>query len=106
MNKYLILLIAAVAFTFVSCNNDTEPGGTEVKSMSGEWWVTCTFESTPGVWEDAVGGHVKFSTYNTAANKSTEMCLNDLGKIWPFKSVVDVDYTAKTFSTKAAFSSA
>ena len=104
MNKYLILLIAAVAFTFVSCNNDTEPGGTEVKSMSGEWWVTCTFESTPGVWEDAVGGHVKFSTYNTAANKSTEMCLNDLGKIWPFKSVVDVDYTAKTFSTKAAVS--
>ncbi len=103
MKKYIILIFIAIAFTFVSCSNDTEPGGTAVQDMSGEWWVTCTFESTPGVWEDAVG-HVRFSTYNTAANKSTEMLLDDLGNIWPFKSVVDVDYAAKTFSTKTAVS--
>ena len=26
MKKYMILLLASLAFTFVACDNDTEPG--------------------------------------------------------------------------------
>jgi len=104
MKKYIILMLAAAAFSFTSCNKDTEPGGTAVQDMAGEWWVTCTFESSPGVWKDAGIGHVKFSTYNTSANKNTEMVLNDHGNIWPFTSIVGVDYAAKTFSAKTAVS--
>jgi len=31
MKKYMILLLASLAFTFVACDNDTEPGGTAVE---------------------------------------------------------------------------
>ena len=40
MKKYMILLLASLAFTFVACDNDTEPGGTAVEKMAGDWWVT------------------------------------------------------------------
>ena len=33
MKKYMILLLASLAFTFVACDNDTEPGGTAVEKM-------------------------------------------------------------------------
>jgi len=98
MKKYLILLIAAFALTFTGCEKDTEPGGTAVQDMAGEWWVTAEYQ-VAGVWKDSGVGHFKFSTYNTAANLSTEMWLNDHGSFWNFKSVVKVDYTAKTFLT-------
>ena len=35
MKKYMILLLASLAFTFVACDNDTEPGGTAVEKMAG-----------------------------------------------------------------------
>ena len=31
MKKYMILLLVSLAFTFVACDNDTEPGGTAVE---------------------------------------------------------------------------
>ena len=37
MKKYMILLLASLAFTFVACDNDTEPGGTAVEKMAGDW---------------------------------------------------------------------
>ena len=40
MKKYMILLLVSLAFTFVACDNDTEPGGTAVEKMAGDWWVT------------------------------------------------------------------
>ena len=98
MKKYLILLVAAIAFSFTGCQKDTEPGGTSVQDMAGEWWVTAEYQDA-GVWTDAGVGHFKLSTYNTAANLSTEMWVNDHGSFWNFKSVVKVDYAAKTFLT-------
>jgi len=98
MKKYLILLVAAIAFSFTGCQKDTEPGGTSVQDMAGEWWVTAEYQDA-GEWVDAGVGHFKLSTYNTAANLSTEMWVNDHGSFWNFKSVVKVDYTAKTFLT-------
>ena len=99
MKKYLILMVVALAFTFTSCDQTTEPGGTSVQEMGGDWWVTYEYESSPGVWEDAGVGHVLLTTYNTTDNKSTEMWVNDNGNFWNFKSIVKVDYTAKTFLT-------
>ncbi|UVQ60013.1 hypothetical protein NXY18_00635 [Bacteroides faecis] len=40
MKKYMILLLVSLAFTFVACDNDTEPGGTAIEKMAGDWWVT------------------------------------------------------------------
>jgi len=98
MKKYLILLVVAFAFIFTSCDKDTEPGGTSVQEMAGDWWVTCTYQ-VKGVWTDAGVGYIRLTTYNTAADKNTEMWVNDGGHFWTFKSIVDVNYAAKTFST-------
>lgn len=99
MKKYIYLLfVIAFAISFQSCEKYV-PGGTAVQDMAGDWWVTYEAESSPGVWEDVNGGHFTLTTYNTAANKSTEMWVNDNGKFWNFKSVVKVDYAAKTFLT-------
>ena len=40
MKKYLILFLTVLAFSFTSCDEDTEPGGTAVEKMAGDWWVT------------------------------------------------------------------
>jgi PBP1b-binding outer membrane lipoprotein LpoB len=98
MKKYLILLVAALTFFFAGCQKATEPGGTAVQNMAGDWWVTCEYQKA-GVWTDAGVGHVLFTTYNTAANKATEMWVNDNGSFLSFQSIVNVDYAAKTFST-------
>lgn len=98
MKKYIVLIAAALAFTFTGCETVTEPGGTAVQDMAGEWWVTAEYQDG-GVWTDAGVGHFQLSTYNTAANKSTEMWVNDHGSFWNFKSIVKVDYAAKTFLT-------
>jgi hypothetical protein len=103
MKKYLILLSVALLFFFAGCQKDTEPGGTAVQNMAGDWWVTCTYQKA-GVWTDAGVGHVLFTTYNTTANKATEMWVNDNGSFWSFHSIVNVDYLAKTFSTKDSVS--
>jgi len=104
MKKYIYLLfVIAFAISFQSCEK-YQPGGTEVQDMAGDWWVTYEYESSPGVWEPAQAGHFTLTTYNTAANKSTEMWVNDNGKFWNFKSVVTVDYGAKTFLTKDSVS--
>jgi len=98
MKKYIYLFVIVFAISFQSCEK-YEPGGTAVQDLAGDWWVTYEYESSPGVWEDAGVGHVTLTTYNTAANKSTEMWVNDNGEFWNFKSVVKVDYAVKTFMT-------
>lgn len=102
MKKYLILLFAALAFTLTSCEKDTEPGGTAVQDMAGDWWVTYEYEASPGVWKDQGFGPFRMTTYNTAANLSTEMWVNanvGASSLFTFTSKVSVDYSAKTFKT-------
>jgi len=102
MKKYLIILSVALLFFFAGCQKATEPGGTAVQNMAGEWWITCEYQDA-GVWKDVGKGHFILSTYNTAANKSTEMWVNDV-VFWNFHSIVNVDYLASTFSTKDSVS--
>ena len=97
MKKYLILFLTVLAFSFTSCDEDTEPGGTAVEKMAGDWWVTYQqsvdeynylFNGTGAmpdeanienwnwdyVYDDA---HSQIYTYNTAANVATEMFITD-----------------------------
>lgn len=100
MKKYLILLFAALSFSLISCDDDTEPGGTAVEKMAGDWWVTVNIIDGGVELEDPYhAGHIQMSTYNTAANINTEMWLDDMENFWDYKVKVNVDYNARTFST-------
>lgn len=99
MKKYIYLFVMIFAISFQACDKDTEPGGTAVQDMAGDWWVTCTYLDNGVLTNAAAADHIRLTTYNTAANKSTEMWVNDGGNFWNFKSIVDVNYAAKTFST-------
>ncbi len=100
MRKYLILAVVAVAFIFTSCEKDTEPGGTAVQAMAGEWWVTVgavdeNYNVIPGY--ENLYGEVELLTYNTAANTDS-MWIDDMGgNIWLFKVRIPVDLNKSTF---------
>jgi len=93
MKKILYILLMGVA-VLSSCKKDDETPGTAMKAMAGEWFLRY---STDGgqTWSN---GYTHFSTYNTAANSSTEMYLDDLETFWQFKGKVGVDLGSKTFS--------
>ena len=93
MKKYIALLFTALAFMLMGCEKETEPGGTAVEKMAGDWWVTVTVNG------EAVAGPVKMFTYNTAANVATEMWLDDGGNFWNFKIKMKSDANAMTFLT-------
>lgn len=99
MKKYLILLFTALTFSLVSCEEDTEAGGTSVEKMAGDWWVTAHVMDN-GVDAGDVGvGHFRMQTFNTTANSATEMWLEDEANFWNYKVKVGVDYGERTFST-------
>ena len=99
MKKYLVLLFTALAVSFTSCDNETEPGGTAVEKMAGDWWVTATVMQNGNEVGDSGVGHFQMYTYNTAANVPTEMWLEDGGNFRNYKVRVNVDYNARTFTT-------
>ena len=98
-----MMLCAGVAFT--SCEKE-EIGGTATESMAGDWYVTIGLvdedgEVVPG-YEDLLGGRVHLLTYNTAANTSTQLYVDDLGEIWypaGFKVRTTSNIHAMTFAT-------
>lgn len=113
MKKIFGLLVLALSFGFAACDDpsdkDIDAGGTAVKNMSGDWFVnlymtdeTDSTQLATAEWEDQ--GTFTIYAYNTAANKSTEMWLDDkdgeldFGQVsYSFKSVVNVNYGRKTF---------
>lgn len=99
MKKYLILLFTALTFSLVSCEEDTEPGGTSVEKMAGDWWVTAHVMDNGVDVGDTGVGHFRMQTFNTASNSVTEMWLEDGAHFWDYKVKVGVDYESRTFST-------
>lgn len=99
MKKYLILLLTIFSVSFVACDDDTEPGGTNVEKMAGDWWVTVNVISNGQDLGDAGVGHIQMYTYNTAANTGQDMWIDDDKNFWDYKIKVNVDYTTRTFST-------
>ena len=64
--KYMILLLASLAFAFTACDDDTEPGGTAIEKMAGDWWITVNAIIDGKEVEDPFElGHMQMSTYNT-----------------------------------------
>ena len=107
MEKYISLVFMAVAlsFGFVSCSveTDEEPGGTNVQNMAGRWVVSVSQVDENGevVYEpeDLFGViDVDLFTFNTAANASSEMWIDDRGEFWSYKFKMPVNYGAGTFS--------
>lgn len=98
MKKYIFFLFAVLAFALTACDNETEPGGTAVEKMAGDWMVSAT---------DANGtqsGYFMVYTYNTAANVTTEMFIEAGGEApFVYKAKMAVEYDARTF-TMADFS--
>lgn len=81
---------------FISCDEggDLDIGGTATQDMAGDWYVEFLVDG-----QDIYGlGYSLLSTYNTAANKNTEMWIDDHENTWAYKLKTSVDYANKTFS--------
>jgi hypothetical protein len=93
-----ILVAALVLTSFVACDEvgDTDPGGTSVESMAGDWFVTLTDSEGHVIVENAI-----HSTYNTAANDNT-MWIDDHENGYVIKCKVDVDTKTGTFTATSA----
>ena len=91
MKKYFYILTLFV-LSMSACKKDEPVGGTAVQDLSGEWWVQI----------DGTGDYYGISTYNTAANSSTQMWLNLTNlKGDPDNTVfgkVNVNLDSKTFT--------
>lgn len=116
MKKLSIFLFAA-ALVFTSCEKTTEPGGTAIQDMAGDWWVTYensleeydvlfgTGTTMPSAdtlenwsWGDVYGaGVTRLLTYNTNANDADSMYVYDQKNFWNYKGKVPVSYDALTF---------
>lgn len=123
MKKYILLIIVAFSFVLFSCEDDkTEPGGTAVEKMAGDWWVT--YQSSVEEYNYLFGGegsmpsvdnienwtwdyvysdaHSLLFTYNTAANTADSMFISDDGAYWDFKAKVGVNYPKRIFANSAS----
>ncbi len=85
----LYTLFAGLMIVFLaSCQKEELVGGTATKDMAGDWFVQL----------DGEGPFYHFSTYNTAANSSTEMFIDDLETFWQMKGKVSINQSNMTFS--------
>ena len=97
---YVAAIFSACFLFFTSCEKDVDAGGTAVQKMAGDWWVTLELIEDGVNYGDDYGlGPFLMYTYNTAANKSTEMWLEDDHNFWAYKIKVDVQYDKRAFST-------
>lgn len=105
MKKYISMFMFAMlaCFGFTACDTETdeEAGGTQLEKMAGLWDVQVHAINEDGsiLYEDPYGkGTFSITTYNTAANNTTEMWFDDGGNFWGVKMKVNVDYANATFS--------
>lgn len=105
MKKLVTLAFAAIALLSISCQKDPI-GGTAAQAVSGEWYVTVdALDAASGelLAEDPYHmGRIHILTYNTAANESDKIIVDDLGNFWEFKVKVACDQNAMTFGNTAA----
>lgn len=98
LNITRVLAVMFVLTAFVSCDEvgDTDPGGTTVESMAGDWYIDVSDSDGHVLYQ-----HALHSTYNTAANNNT-MWIDDAKRGYWIKCKVDVDVKTGTFTATAA----
>ena len=117
MKRIFIIALAIISFAIASCQKAPEAGGTAVEDASGDWYVKRVMVYSDGSTEDLFGddwtGYTdKFHliTYNTSANKSDELFIDEQGEFYyedwamylDFKVKAKVDLANLTFSADAA----
>ena len=103
MKKLLYLCVAVLSLAFASCTKD-EVGGTATQALAGEWYVTVDAVDANGNTieggKDFFGlGKFLLNTYNTAANESDKMWIDDNNNFWGFKVRMTSDINNLTFTT-------
>lgn len=106
MKRIFYLITMTVGLLMTSCEKD-EVGSTATEALAGEWYVTVDLIDANGnlfaTGEEFFGiGKFMVNTYNTAANNSNEMWVDDIDNFWEFKVKVNSDINNLTFMTNGA----
>lgn len=97
--KKLILIIAA-AFTCIlsGCENDIDPGQTNVMKLSNEWFVHLLVEDGNGGYEDIYEvGYFRILTSSTASPTADSIFVDDFGAVAELKAKVACNPKDLTF---------
>lgn len=92
ITRVILILFVLTAFTACDETGDTDPGGTSVEKLAGDWYITLTDSDGEVIVENAL-----HSTYNTAANNNT-MWIDDHENGYYIKAKVEVNTKEMTFS--------
>lgn len=107
MNKYIstfaMALTLSLGFTACDVETDEKPGGTAIQDWCGNWQVSVSQVDENGELlfapEDLFGLiDIPLYTFNTAANSTTEMWIDDRREFWDFKFRVTLNPVAGTFT--------
>ena len=95
--KKINILLAVSAFALVlaieSCKKDLVVGGTATEALAGEWWV-----KTVGT-DGSQSKYYALSTFNTAANTTDSMWIDDGNRYYGLKSKINCNVSSLTFSS-------
>lgn len=101
ISMFMFAMLACLGFTACDTETDEEAGGTQLEKMAGLWDVQVHAINEDGsiLYEDPYGiGTFSITTYNTAANNTTEMWFDDNQIFWGVKMKVNVDFANASFS--------
>lgn len=104
MKKVLYFAALLLTMTLTTSCEKEEVGNTATVETAGQWYVTVDAADENGNvvegFEDLFGlGRILMVTSNTAANKATEMIVDDLQNFWGYRVKVTVDPVNMTFAT-------
>ena len=92
--SYLFLSFALIT-SFVSCDQvESVPDESDIKieALTGGWVVDITRNGD-------FQANIHMDTYNTSANTTTAMWIDDQNNYYGLKTKVDLNFTSKTFSS-------
>ena len=104
MKKVLYFAALLLTMTLATSCSKEEIGGTATENLAGDWYVTVDAVDENGdlVYSDdeLFGmGRIHVATYNSAANNSNELIVDDLGSFWMFKVKTVCEQNSLSFST-------
>lgn len=111
-NKLIAILIIAATFSLGGCRKLPDLGKSATVNMSNGYWVTA-YSSVNGLVSATASNsgmynHVFFNTYNTSANTTDSIWVDDIGALgnlnsanagYDFKVTAPANYTALTFNS-------